>query len=76
MSVEGTTPGVSLPYPAVILERDARLVCIGRLHKDQLMLPHFIEDSLGQSRSESTEKADNCLQTMSFQAATIDSMYK
>lgn len=70
-------------YPAVILERDTCFVRIGRFHEDQLVLPHFIQDTLRATCQEERKNATYTRQdvtgrkqrtgrlTISFHAATI-----
>ena len=33
-------------HPPIILECDARLIRVGRLNKNKLMFPHFVQDAL------------------------------
>ena len=33
-------------HPSVVLERDARLVRVGRLDEDELVLPHLVQYAL------------------------------
>lgn len=62
-----------MTHPAVILERNARLVCVRRFHKDELVLPDFVEDALLR-RIRVANGADHAKHTISFHAATMLSM--
>jgi hypothetical protein len=31
---------------AIVLESNARLICVGRFNEDKFMFPHFIQDAL------------------------------
>lgn len=63
-------------YSAVVLECDTRLVGIRGLDKYELVFPHFVQDALEWRQRAGFEGRYLGIFTISFQAATIDSMYR
>jgi hypothetical protein len=63
-------------YPAIVLESNARLIGVGCFDKDKFMFPHFIQNALLGSCRLHWNKTwlGPRMHTMSFQAATMDSM--
>jgi hypothetical protein len=61
-------------HSAIVLESNTRLIRVRRFNEDKFMFPHFIQDALSGSDYQVVYKAELRIHTMSFQAATMDSM--